>query len=248
MNSIEAITPDWPAPKNVMSYCTTRIGGVSKNQYESLNVGLHVDDIEEHVVENRNRVSDQLQLPSGPLWLNQQHSNCVIQITYSTVINTLSDAAYTTDANLVCVVQTADCLPIFICDKAGTSVAAIHAGWRGLLNGVIENTLKEMSMENSELLCWLGPAIGPEKFEVGEEVQQQFITKNSIHSNAFCPYQTHTSMADIYQIAKNILTNSGVNATDIYGGNCCTHTEFERFFSYRRDGQTGRMASLIWLK
>ena len=240
------ITPDWPAPENVACITTSRRGGFSQGRYSSLNLAAHVGDNVEHVKKNRDLLIDRLQLPGEPVWLNQQHGREIAKLTTSTGGGIQADAAYTMEAGIVCTVLTADCLPVLFCDLHGGFVAVAHAGWRGLLNGVLESTLLALSADASRLLCWLGPAIGPHAFEVGEKVRRQFIDRDQRHRQAFRSVRAGKYTADIYQLARNILTAHGVTA--IFGGEYCTYSESERFFSYRRDRNTGRMATMIWLR
>lgn len=245
MQNLSFIIPDWPAPANVKSLQTTRNGGVSKAPYASLNLGEHVQDDPIAVAHNRQLLSPYL--PSEPVWVNQVHGINVIDAAKSGCLET-ADGAFTTQANVVCVTMTADCLPVLLCDKAGTVVAAVHAGWRGLCDGVIEAAIAKMPVKTGYILAWLGPAIGLDAFEVGGEVRAQFMEKDGQAISAFKPHGDKW-LCDIYTIAKQRLNNVGV--TQIYGGGInesfCTYSDAERFFSYRRDGVTGRMASLIWL-
>jgi len=236
------IQPNWPAPAKVQAIQTTRLGGVSLPPYDSLNVGDHVQDNPQHVVRNRQSLSQWL--PSEPVWLKQTHSVHVINAAKSRCIEN-ADASYTNKANVVCAVMTADCLPVLLCDQAGTTVAAIHAGWRGLCDGIIESTVKALGVETSQLMAWLGPAIGPDAFEVGDEVREQFIAHDAQAASAFTAKQDKW-LGDLYLLAKQRLNNVGVQA--IYGEVNCTFSNPAQFFSYRRDGETGRMATLIWLK
>lgn len=235
------IVPSWPAPPNVRAVQTTRIGGVSAAPYDGFNVGDHVNDNVQHVARNRQLLSTCV--PTEPVWMRQVHGTHVLDAAKSSCIET-ADAAFTNKTNVVCAVMTADCLPILLCDKQGSLVAAVHAGWRGLFDGVIEATVKAMHAEGCDLLAWLGPGIGPDAFEVGEEVMAQFVEKDKQAESAFKPHGQRY-FADLYAIAKQRLSQLGV--TQVYGGDLCTYTEASRFFSYRRDGVTGRMATLIWL-
>lgn len=245
MQNLPFIVPDWPALANVKALQTTRLGGVSKAPYASLNLGVHVHDDPIAVAHNRQLLSPYL--PSEPVWVNQVHGTKVIDAAKSGCLET-ADGAYTTQANVVCVTMTADCLPVLLCDRAGTVVAAVHAGWRGLCDGVIEAAIAKMPVKPADLMAWLGPAIGPDVFEVGGEVRAQFMEKDAQAILAFKP-QGDKWLCDMYAIAKQRLNNVGV--TQIYGGGVnesfCTYSDTQRFFSYRRDGVTGRMASLIWL-
>ncbi len=245
MQNLTFITPHWAAPANVKALQTTRIGGVSQGSYASLNLGEHVNDDPLAVAHNRQLLSPYL--PSEPVWVNQVHGIEVIDATKSGCLEN-ADGAYASQANVVCVTMTADCLPVLLCDKAGTVVAAVHAGWRGLCDGVIEAAIAKMPVVPEDILAWLGPAIGPNAFEVGDDVREQFMQKDEQAESAFKPYGDKW-LCDIYTIAKQRLISVGVKA--IYGGSVneefCTYTDETRFFSFRRDNATGRMASLIWL-
>ncbi|WP_261857804.1 peptidoglycan editing factor PgeF [Photobacterium sanguinicancri] len=239
------IIPDWPAPTNVKAISTTRVGGTSVAPYQSFNLGLHVGDDPLAVCHHRDSLQQQLQLPSSPAWLNQTHSTTVLTLTKPLLEVVDADGSYTQQSGIACTVMTADCLPVLLCDKAGTQVAAVHAGWRGLVDGIIEQALALFNAPSSDILVWLGPAIGPQQFEVGEEVRQQFM---AVLPEAECAFTAHGEkwLADIYQLARQRLCHSGI--THIYGGEHCTVTESDTFFSYRRDGVTGRQASLIWIE
>jgi YfiH family protein len=230
---------------NVKALQTTRMGGVSLAPYASLNLGAHVNDDTAAVATNRQLLMPYL--PSEPVWVNQVHGIEVIDAAQSTCLQN-ADAAFTTQLNVVCVTMTADCLPVLLCDKAGTVVAAVHAGWRGLCDGAIEAAVHKMQVPKSEILVWLGPAIGPNAFEVGEEVRAQFIQHDQQATQAFKPHRDKW-LCNMYLIAQQRLKALGV--TQIYGGGVnedfCTYTDEARFFSFRRDNITGRMASLIWL-
>lgn len=243
---MQFIHPDWPAPANVKALQTTRLGGVSQGAYASLNLGAHVNDDPIAVAKNRQLLSPFL--PSEPVWLNQVHGLEVINAAQSTCLQD-ADAAFSTKPNVVCVTMTADCLPVLLCDKAGTVVAAAHAGWRGLCDGVIEATVEKMQVPVSEILVWLGPAIGPDAFEVGSEVMAQFVAKDQAAQSAFKAYGDKW-LCNMYLIAMQRLHHIGV--TQIYGASInedfCTYHDETRFFSFRRDNVTGRMASMIWLQ
>ncbi len=244
--SLEYITPNWPVPENIRCITTTRTGGCSLQEYSSLNFGNHVKDDATNVEKNRKIIKQDLQLPSEPVWLEQEHGSSVLKLGIDLAKNITADAAYTNEACVVCAVLTADCLPVAFCDQAGQHIAVSHAGWRGLVNGVLENTLQAMPVKNEKILCWLGPAIGPNKFEVGEEVVEQFVTIDEVHKNAFTEQNNKKYLANIYQLARNILTKHDVQ--NVCGGEHCTYSESDTFYSYRRDGETGRMATLIWKK
>jgi polyphenol oxidase len=240
-DKLNLIIPNWPAPANIKALQTTRNGGISLAPYNSLNLGSHVHDDPLHVAHNRQLLSQFA--PSEPVWLNQVHGVNVVDAANTACIPD-ADASYTNCKNVVCVTMTADCLPILICDTAGTLVASIHAGWRSLCDGVIEATIAKLPAKPADLMAWLGPAIGPNAFEVGVEVREQFIAKDAKAELAFKKHGDKY-LADIYQIATQRLNSLGV--TQIYGGGCCTFTEKENFFSFRRDGATGRMATIVWL-
>jgi YfiH family protein len=241
LNKLNLIIPDWPAPSNVHAIQTTRQGGFSDAPFESLNLGAHVQDQLITVVKNR-QLLDQF-VPAEPVWLNQVHGTNVVDAALSSCVQD-ADASFTTQSNVVCVTMTADCLPVLLCNKQGTAVAAIHAGWRSLCDGVIENAVLAMGLKAEELLAWLGPAIGPDAFEVGAEVRQAFIEKDTHAMQAFQPHADKW-LANLYLLATQRLNNVGIKA--IYGGGDCTYSSPERYFSFRRDGMTGRMATMIWL-
>jgi hypothetical protein len=240
------IKPAWPAPSNIKAYSTTRIGGFSTGAFAQLNLGNHVYDDPVVVARNRAWLKEQLQLPAEPIWLDQVHGNKVINADSPTAIGEAADAAYASTSGNICAVLTADCLPLLICDQKGSLVAAVHAGWRGLANGIIESTIQALSASPNELLVWLGPAIGPKAFEVGQEVRDIFVKHNEKAAIAFQPSPSRRWLANLYQLATLRLQACGVNA--IYGGEFCTYTNEKLFFSYRRDGVTGRMVSLIWIE
>jgi len=236
--------PEWPVPSHIKSMQTLRLGGKSKGKYSSFNIATHVNDGIDAVDFNRGLLNEYL--PNTPCWLNQTHSADVVELP-SPSLN--ADACFTKDKNTVCVVQTADCLPLLITNNEGTMVAAIHAGWRGLLNGVIENTLHKMNLPAHEILVWLGPAISQNHFEVGSEVRDSFCEKHGEAEKAFKSISNQKWLADIYMLAKIRLQAYGVS--QIYGASMtedyCTYAHHKDYFSYRRDGETGRTASLIWI-
>jgi hypothetical protein len=240
----ELIIPDWPAPANVKALQTTRGGGFSQSPYDSLNFGDHVGDDPLAVAKNRQN----LRLPSEPVWLEQVHGTHVV-VAERAECRPKADATVSFHPGAVCAAMTADCLPVLLCDQSGTAVAAVHAGWRGLADGVIEATVAAMQVKPDRLMAWLGPAIGPQAFEVGDEVRDAFMAHDAVASNAFTRVTTSSAtdkyLADIYQLARQRLNKLGI--VDIYGGGLCTYTDSERFFSYRRDNKTGRMATLIWM-
>lgn len=240
-NCKQWLTPDWPAPSNVFAATTLRSGGFSEGSFASLNPALHVGDNAEQVLMNRQRIVDMLDLPNVPVWLNQVHGKTVVDASQVRALAE-ADASYSHRPGVVCTVLTADCLPVLLCSLDGRSVAAVHAGWRGLLAGVITETVK--AMQSDDLLAWLGPAIGPEAFEVGNEVRTAFSEANPLYQEGFCASNDDKWLADIYRLARINLSLAGVDK--VYGGQFCTVSEAERFYSYRRDKETGRMASLIW--
>ena len=237
------LAADWPAPDHICAGTTLRTGGSSQGAFSSLNLAQHVNDNPVNVTRNRKTIIEKLQLPAQPVWLEQIHSDRVIKADSATYMET-ADASYTNKKGVVCAVLTADCLPLLLCSADGNGVAAIHAGWRGLLSGVIENTVTTMREDN--FIAWLGPAIGADCFEVGGEVRDAFIEKSPAFAQAFRKQAKDKWLADIYRLAR--ITLAGVGVEQVYGGGGCTMTDSERFFSYRRDGKTGRMASLIWKK
>ncbi|MHB1331058.1 MAG: peptidoglycan editing factor PgeF [Sulfuriferula sp.] len=237
------IIPDWPAPARVKALVTTRTGGASSAPYAGLNLGDHVGDDPASVAQNRALL--RTVLPAEPVWLQQVHGIRVLNAD-GDIASTEADASVARRAERVCVVLTADCLPVLFCDVEGNVVAAAHAGWRGLLGGMLEATVAAMHVPGADVMAWLGPAIGAQAFEVGDEVRDAFIAEHPAASAAFVAHRPGKWLADIYALARMRLQRFGV--TRIYGGGACTYTEFARFYSYRRDGVTGRMASLIWLQ
>lgn len=238
---IEWIVPDWPAPPQVGALMTTRNGGVSQGPYASWNLATHVGDADNAVSMNRALLREIV--PVKPLWLNQVHGTDVVD---AAVANSTpdADASFTRRAGSACVVMTADCLPVLFCDRDGSVVAAAHAGWRGLAGGVLEATIAAMACDASHLMAWLGPAIGPESFEVGDDVYAAFTGLQPAAAHAF-ERRGDKWLADIYELARLRLAAAGVTA--VSGGGYCTYRDSARFFSYRRDGVTGRMAASIWL-
>ena len=233
------ITPSWPAPKNVQAFTTVRTMG---------NMATHVADDPATVEKNRLRLLTDTPLSESPRWLNQIHSNTVIKMDASTRLTSPeADGSYTHVPGIVCAVLTADCLPILLCDAHGQEVAALHAGWRGLLAGIIDRGVTCFKAKPSEIYAWLGPAIGPKAFEVGPEVFDAFTQTYREQAEAFIPSdQPRHYLLDIYALARLYLARAGVK--QVYGGEFCTYSDPARFYSYRREGKTGRMASLIWMK
>jgi len=223
---------------------TTRLGGVSRPPFESLNLGDHVGDAAALVTENRARLRDIL--PAEPYWLRQVHGRTVACADDGTDFPQ-ADAAYSRRTGTVCAVMTADCLPVLFCDETGSVVAAAHAGWRGLAAGVLEATVAAMQAPADRILAWMGAAIGPQAFEVGEDVRKTFVADLAATADAFRPeISAGKWWADIYLLARLRLARIGVSR--VYGGGLCTFTDGQRFYSFRRDGASGRMASLIWLQ
>lgn len=236
------IKPDWQLPEGVHAAVTLRSGGVSQGLYASLNPASHVNDAADAVLTNRAMIKQMLALPAEPVWLQQVHGVDVVKADQVTDLPE-ADASFTDQSGVVCAVLTADCLPVLFCGDQGAVIGAAHAGWRGLQVGVIEQTIAAMNCR--DLQAWLGPAIGPAHFEVGDEVREAFVSQNANASVAFSATQAGKWLADIYQLARIRLANLGVE--QVYGGGLCTVSDAQRFYSYRRDGAaTGRMASLIW--
>lgn len=239
------IIPNWPAPDNIRAYTTTRLSGYSHPPYNSFNLSLTVGDDPKIVTRNREKLIQELALPETPCWLKQMHGKEVVDLDQYP-LNPSGDACFTHTHSKVCVILAADCLPILICNHQGTEIAAIHAGWRGLLTGIIEGTIKALSSPPKQLLAWLGPAIGPTVFELNTTIRVDFLNNNPQNSDCFQQRNGNRWFANIYQLAGNSLKQCGVQT--IYGGERCTYTEKDYFYSHRRDnGKTGRMASLIWI-
>ncbi|MEJ0038783.1 MAG: peptidoglycan editing factor PgeF [Gammaproteobacteria bacterium] len=260
--AVELITPEWDAPVDVRAVMTTRLGGVSAAPWDSLNVGVHVGDSPAAVLENRMRVRREADLPAEPVWLEQVHGSSVVVLDVSSTPRTATadqlmqsrrpraDAAVTRDAGVVCAIQVADCLPVLFAARDGSVVGAAHAGWRGLASGVLGATVAAMDVPPDQIVAWLGPAIGPRHFEVGDEVVAAFAA--TAHSDqraqtetAFVPHAKGKWLCDLFTLARLRLAGAGV--TQVSGGGLCTVSDSKRFYSYRRDGQTGRMAALVWL-
>lgn len=240
---LKLIIPDWPAPSWIKAATTTRQGGFSNPPFNSLNLGLFVGDNADSVAQNHQLIKSSLGLTKEPLWLKQVHGTRVIAANASSDL--VADAIYSHEPQVVCAVQTADCLPLLVCNRTRYCVAAIHAGWKGLAAGIIENSIQALDCPTADLLVWLGPAIGPQAFVVGEEVTNAFIEKDPKAQKAFKRVDHKHWLANLYLLAKQRLHSLGINA--IYGGKYCTYTNKEQFFSFRRDKVTGRMASLIWV-
>jgi YfiH family protein len=237
------IIPEWPAPHCVKALITTRAGGVSQGRYAGFNLGDHVGDEALAVRQNREFLCKYL--PAEPKWLKQVHGTKVANAD-SLRAPVEADASVARKANTLCAILSADCLPLLLCDANGSVVAAAHCGWRGLAAGVIEKTVSAMRTAPDTLLAYLGPAIGPKAYEVGADVREAFLRSNAGEQQAFAAHAPGKWLADLYLLARQRLNRLGVKI--IHGGNFCTYTEADRFFSHRRDGNTGRMASLIWLE
>lgn len=237
------ITPEWPAPRRVRAAQSTRRGGISRPPYDSLNLAEHTGDKAEDVAENRRLLREHLHLPADPAWLSQVHGIEVVPASGGSVP---ADAVWADRPGQVCVIMSADCLPVLFCDVAGEVVAAAHAGWRGLVGGVLEATIAAMRRPPSQLMAWLGPAIGPRAFEVGAEVRERFLAVDSTLADCFQPSLQGRWLADLYSLARRRLARAGVAA--VYGGEFCTVRQTDLFYSYRGEGRTGRMATLIWLE
>lgn len=246
LNERDLIIPDWPAPINVKALQTTRRGGVSSAPYDTLNLGMHVEDEPLNVARNRQLLN--VIVPTEPVWLNQVHGVKAVDAGNTTCVPD-ADASWCRTRHTVCAVMTADCLPVLLCDREGSVVAAAHAGWRGLCDGVIESTVSAMQVPTEALIAWLGPAIGPSAFEVGDDVRVEFMRQQQEAESAFIPAGAGKWLGNMYRLARLRLERLGVTA--VYGGgfdqDFCTYTDSERFYSFRRDGRTGRMATLIWL-
>ncbi|WP_342219767.1 peptidoglycan editing factor PgeF [Rickettsiella endosymbiont of Miltochrista miniata] len=241
---LDLITPDWPAPHWVKAYTTTRTGGFSQTPYNSLNIAVHVGDNLDDVSKNRQLLQKNFHLKKSITWLEQIHGKVAISADHPNT-SLQADAVYSKTAQTVCAVQTADCLPLLVCSSSSYCIAAIHAGWKGLSSGIIETTIDALSLPPSDILVWLGPAISPQAFIVGEEVFRSFMDKDQTAESAFQPIENNLWHANLYKLAQQRLHKLGI--TSIYGGNYCTFSDKLRFFSYRRDHITGRMLSLIWI-
>ncbi|MEM1153457.1 MAG: peptidoglycan editing factor PgeF [Pseudomonadota bacterium] len=249
---MEIVEPDWPAPARIVAFTTLRTGGISKGRYASLNLADHVSDDEDAVETNRGILADHLPPGIRVNWLQQVHGNRAVSVDDVSGV-TQADAGVSSTTGQACAVLTADCLPVLMCSRDGSVVAAAHAGWRGLLAGILENTVRAMMVPPGDILAWLGPAIGPRAFEVGPEVRQAFLAASDpmqLAETEACfatsPRSKKRYMADLYALAR--LRLCGLGDANIFGGHACTHSDETRFFSFRRDGETGRMASLIAIR
>ena len=245
MRDLSFILPDWPAPSNVRAAVTTRAGGSSTGPYAHFNLGMNTSEDPDVVAANRRRLTARLDLEREPVWLRQVHGTTVVDAGIATGMPE-ADASFTERRGIACAVLTADCLPVLLCDRAGSHVAAVHGGWRGLAAGILAKTVTAMDCAGERLIAWLGPAIGPAAFEVGPEVRAAFVGHWPETANAFRRGQGDRWFCDLYAVARVQLEVLGVR--EISGGDFCTFTDAQRFYSYRRDGgETGRMASLVWL-
>ena len=236
------IVPDWPAPARVRALVTTRAGGISSGPYASLNLGFHTDDDPANAAQNRARL--QQHLPQPPKWLAQVHGTEVVDADTLKHVPE-ADASVASVPGTVCAILVADCLPILLADRAGTCVGAAHAGWRGLAGGVIANTVARMTAAPADLIAYIGPGIGPTAFEVGDDVLRAFCANAPELEAAFAPLRPGKWLCDLPRLARDALHRAGV--THVYGGTLCAYSDPERFYSYRRDRITGRMAALVWL-
>lgn len=243
--SIEVVEAEWNSPRHVRALCTTRKGGVSSGPYESLNLSVNVGDDQADLARNREILRQSLNLPGEPCWLEQTHSINVVSLDRDR--NRKADAAITCQPDTVAVVMIADCLPILLCNRAGTEVAAVHAGWRGLVNGVVQATVKQMDSPASQLLAWIGPAISQPAFEVGAEVQNKFLARYDRSEEHFvASSRAGHWLCDLPGLAAGMLAELGI--TEICCSKYCSYTDDSLFFSYRRKHPAGRMASLIWIE
>lgn len=242
---MQIITPDWPKPlKRIHAFTTTRIGGFSNHPFDSFNLGCHVGDDKEKVQANRALLRQRYQLPQKPLWLQQTHSNQVVQADQIQGISR-ADAAFTAAPNTICAVLTADCIPILITNQYETEVAAIHVGWKGMVQGIIENTLHAMSSLTQQLFAWIGPAISANAYIVKSDVKDVLIKTIPQSNQAIKPVQKGSWQVNLPSIATLKLKTAGVRHVSCSGH--CTLSNKKLFYSYRRDGMTGRMATLIWI-
>ena len=240
---IKIIEPRWDAPRQVRAICTTRQGGFSKSPFDSLNLAAHVGDAPADLIRNRRHLGEALNLPAEPDWLQQTHSTSVVTLEQDSLRQ--ADAAITRRPDTVAVVMTADCLPILLCNREGSEVAAIHAGWRGLVNGVVQATLTQMNSPPEQLLAWIGPAISQSHFEVGPEVHAAFVTQHDSAKDRFVSNRPGHWICDLAGLAADSLNRLGL--IDVHRSEYCSYADADLFFSYRRNPETGRMASLIWI-
>jgi len=243
MSARLGFVPDWPAPARVRAWVSERAGGASAGAYATLNLATHVGDAPERVVENRARLVAAAALPAEPVWLEQVHGATVLDLDRDALAP--ADGAVTARVGVVCAVLTADCLPVLLADRAGRRVGVAHAGWRGLLNGVLPAAVRALRTAPAELVAWLGPAISAVAYEVGADVRDAYLERAPEAASCFAANERGRWQADLYALARASLGAAGV--TDVYGGEFCTFGEDERFFSHRREAPCGRIATLIWL-
>ena len=250
-NPTSRLDADWPAPAHVRAFTTLRTGlGVSPPPFDRFNVGLRSGDEPANALENRRIIRHAFGLPGEPRWLNQVHGTDVYRAegsafaTGSDTQEPIADASVTSDAGMVLAILTADCLPVLLCNEDGTEVAAAHAGWGGLSAGMLEATVRAMASPASSLMVWLGPAAGPKVYEIGAEVREAFLSRDPQAASAFVPTRPGHWLVDLFALARQRLASVGVHR--VHGGGVCTISDPARFYSYRRDGRTGRMASVIW--
>lgn len=243
-------TPDWELPNNVRALCTTRQGGLSTEPFDTFNLAVHVGDYFETVQQNRKLLIEIAGLPTQPVWLDQQHTDIAIELTSIKQHESVdvADASWTSTAKMVPVVMTADCLPVLVASKDGKAVAAIHAGWKGLAKNIISKTIKKMGVAPQDLTAWIGPAISAKHFEVGKDVYDIFVNLDANNSHFFSSHPNNQDkyLADLPAIAAAEMQRIGL--LDVQLSQLCSYENSDQFYSYRRDGQTGRMASLIWLE
>jgi polyphenol oxidase len=247
-DDLQIITPDWPASPVVRAAFTMRTGWVSAAPYDSLNLGDRIGDSSDAVAENRRRVRERLGLTAEPVWLEQVHGVEVVDLDAepAAAMPPVADASMTRSAGRVCAIRVADCMPVLFASRAGSGIGAAHAGWRGLAGGVLEATVRRLRTPPSQLIAWMGPAIGPDHFEVGDDVRAAFMAADANAASAFVANARGRWQCDLYAIARRRLAAIGVSG--VYGGGWSTFADRARFFSYRRDGQCGRMAALIWIE
>jgi YfiH family protein len=243
MSSPLGFAPDWPAHARVRSLVTERAGGASSGSYAALNLATHVGDSPERVAENRAILGAGVPLPSEPVWLEQVHGANVLDLDRDAVV--AADGAVTSRAGVVCAVLTADCLPVIFAARDGSRVGVAHAGWRGLLSGVLPAAVRALGTPPAEILAWLGPAIGAASYEVGADVRDAYLASDADAAAAFVPNARGRWQADLYALARASLADAGVK--DVHGGGFCTFAEANRFFSHRREAPCGRFATLVWL-
>ncbi|MBT4836502.1 MAG: peptidoglycan editing factor PgeF [Methylococcales bacterium] len=237
------LSPDWPAPENIRAICTTRSGGCSLFPYHSMNLGDHVDDDLQHVNANRQHLKRILALPRDPRWLTQIHGNEIIDADKDTK-SMAADGIITSRNNMVCTVLTADCVPVLLCDQNGHQVCAVHAGWKGLAGCIIAQAIAKFDCKSSKLMAWIGPAISQVNYQVNQAMVSSFVEQSISYQQAFKYVDNDQYLADLVLLAKLQMQALGLN--QIYGGQWCTFADDSKFFSYRRQNITGRMATLIW--